>query len=328
MKAYKGFNEDMTCRNFQYEEGKEYEEENAALCLCGFHACLSPLDVFKYYNPTTSVYHEVDLSGRVIVQSDTNDTMKDSKICGTNIKIGPAIELSDYVREGISYISNNSTEAINEKSIDRFLASFTDKSKISNENLVNEVVCNSGLFSLSSAENSRNIAVNTGSNSVAITHDHYGIAVISKPFSVAATDAKASVAVSSGDESITESYGSCSLSIQIGAESIADSTGRESVSVNRGGYGKAQASGKDSSAIVAGPCSEAIVSEVGSIACALGGGCKAKGCVGSWLLLSEWKCKGTYEDSGRSDIRLFYVDGEKVKADTFYALVNGQLTEA
>ena len=25
MKAYKGFNKDMTCRNFQYEEGKTYE---------------------------------------------------------------------------------------------------------------------------------------------------------------------------------------------------------------------------------------------------------------------------------------------------------------
>ena len=26
MKAYKGFNKDMTCRDFQYKEGGEYEE--------------------------------------------------------------------------------------------------------------------------------------------------------------------------------------------------------------------------------------------------------------------------------------------------------------
>jgi hypothetical protein len=27
IKSYKGFNKYMTCRDFQYEEGKEYEEE-------------------------------------------------------------------------------------------------------------------------------------------------------------------------------------------------------------------------------------------------------------------------------------------------------------
>lgn len=49
MKAYKGFNKDMTCREFQFEEGKTYEEEKAKLCECGFHACENPLDCYSYY---------------------------------------------------------------------------------------------------------------------------------------------------------------------------------------------------------------------------------------------------------------------------------------
>lgn len=32
IKLYKGFNKDMTCRGFQYEEGKEYEGSNALVC--------------------------------------------------------------------------------------------------------------------------------------------------------------------------------------------------------------------------------------------------------------------------------------------------------
>ena len=43
IKAFKGFNRDMTCTptediKFQYEEGKEYEESGAVACEKGFHA--------------------------------------------------------------------------------------------------------------------------------------------------------------------------------------------------------------------------------------------------------------------------------------------------
>ena len=44
MKCYKGFDKDLKCRDFQYEIGKEYEEERAEICDTGFHACENPLD--------------------------------------------------------------------------------------------------------------------------------------------------------------------------------------------------------------------------------------------------------------------------------------------
>ena len=59
MKAYKGFNKDMTCRGFQFKEGETYHEDTAKLCESGFHACQDPLGCFSYYNPAKSVYHEV-----------------------------------------------------------------------------------------------------------------------------------------------------------------------------------------------------------------------------------------------------------------------------
>lgn len=46
MRAFKGFNKDLTCRGYQYEEGKEFHTKRAECCDTGFHACEYPLDCF------------------------------------------------------------------------------------------------------------------------------------------------------------------------------------------------------------------------------------------------------------------------------------------
>lgn len=70
MRAFKGFNKDLTCRGYQYEEGKEFHTERAECCDTGFHACEYPLDCFGYYDPAHSVYHEVELSGEMDKSGD------------------------------------------------------------------------------------------------------------------------------------------------------------------------------------------------------------------------------------------------------------------
>ena len=97
IKAYKGFNKDMTCRDFQYEEGKEYEEERAEACNCGFHACKHPLDCLGYYDPAHSVYHEVEQSGEISKRSD------DTKVASTKIKIGARVSIAGLVQAAIEY---------------------------------------------------------------------------------------------------------------------------------------------------------------------------------------------------------------------------------
>ena len=97
IKTYKGFNKDMKCRDFQYEEGEEYETREAKVCSCGFHACEHPLDCFNYYSPSESIYHEVEQSGKISKESN------DSKIASTKIKIGARLSISGLVEEAIEY---------------------------------------------------------------------------------------------------------------------------------------------------------------------------------------------------------------------------------
>ena len=97
MKCYKGFDKDLKCRGFQYEIGKEYEENTADICHKDFHACENPMDVFGYYNPADSRYCEVDL--------DTNEqTVEDSKRVGKKIKIETEIGLSGLIQAGVKFI--------------------------------------------------------------------------------------------------------------------------------------------------------------------------------------------------------------------------------
>ena len=102
IKAVKGFNQDMTCTptkyiKFQYEEGKTYEEETADVCRKGFHACELPIDVFRYYPPTKSVYHEVEMYG----ETDNSET---DKTCSSKIKIGAKINIAGIIKASIDII--------------------------------------------------------------------------------------------------------------------------------------------------------------------------------------------------------------------------------
>ena len=104
MKAYKGFNKDMTCtpngrKPFQYKEGETYEEPEADLCAKGFHACLDPLDCLNYYNICDSVYREVELDD-VSDQREKNDT----KVCGRKIKIGARLNLKDMIKTSVDFV--------------------------------------------------------------------------------------------------------------------------------------------------------------------------------------------------------------------------------
>ena len=106
MKGYKGFDKNMQCRGFQYEEGKTYElpdGEEAKLCESGFHACEAPLDCFNSYYPGNSVFHEVDLDA---TEEASND---DSKRVGSKITIGAKLDVAGIVKAQFEYTKEHCT---------------------------------------------------------------------------------------------------------------------------------------------------------------------------------------------------------------------------
>jgi len=66
VKGFKGFDEDLTCRGFQYEIGKTYKHNGEVeLCRSGFHFCRKLKDVHHFYNLKTSRICEIEADGKI-----------------------------------------------------------------------------------------------------------------------------------------------------------------------------------------------------------------------------------------------------------------------
>ena len=188
MKCYKGFDKDLKCRGFQYEIGKEYEEDAADICRKGFHACENPMDVFGYYNPADSRYCEVDL--------DTNEqTEKDSKRVGKKIKIETEIGLSGLIQAGVKFI----LEKVDFKSAKE--SNTGDQS----------AAMNTGDWSAATNTGDRSAATNTGDQSAAMNTGDWSAAMNTGDWSAATVGGAESIAVVTGYDSKAKGAVGCWL---------------------------------------------------------------------------------------------------------------------
>lgn len=64
-----------------------------------------------------------------------------------------------------------------------------------------------------------------------------------------------------------------------------------------------------------------------SVICCAGHNSTARGKIGSWITLSEWKYDEEKHVCIPVCVKTEFIDGEKIKEDTFYKLENGKFVE-
>nr|DAX03111.1 MAG TPA: hypothetical protein [Bacteriophage sp.] len=307
IKSYKGFKKDMTCIGFQYEEGKEYEESNALVCENGFHACEYPLDCLIYYSPSESVYHEVEQSGKLSKESG------DTKVASTKIKIGAKLSIARLVEAAIEYTKERVEKE--EDSDGSYGASSATGYKGASSA--------TGDYGASSATGDYGASSATGDYGASSATGYYGAS------SATGYKGASSATGYKGASSATGSYGASSATGYNGASSA---TGYKGASSATGDYGASSATGDCGASSATGYKGASSAESPNAVAVAWGYKGKAKGVKGSFLVLADWKCKGKESDNyykedmwELKDAVMVRVDGETIKEDTWYTMIDGKV---
>ena len=290
IKAFKAFDKDFKCRDFQYEVGKEYEEIGIKVCAKGFHACENPFDVLDHYplidnDGNASRFAEVEQSGDI--ERDCN------KVCSSRIKLKAELSLGQFVKACVEWIKEATSPAKCE-ALDK-----SDSAKIDSSGDSAQIGSSGNYAQIGSSGDSAKI--DSSGDSAQIGSSGYSAQI--------------------GSSGYYAKIGSSGNYAQIGSSGNSAQIGSSGNSAKIGSSG-------DSAQIGSSGYSAKINSEGRhSVVCCAGHGSKAKAKVGSWITLSEWEyleSEGCYIPIC---VKTERVDGEKIKADTWYMLKNGEFVE-
>lgn len=325
MKAYKGFDKDFKCRDFQYEVGQLYTfDGETVICHAGFHACVEPIDVLRFYCKPGSKYAVVDVEQTAdISHLETKFREKhlknDSKVVGDQISIEKEITIDDLIQEQIKrVVTQNTTRSIAVTDCANIVTSddgkhvYDETRHVKSEPATSISTTKKNALSCSTSLEHA-LAVSTGIRSVSASNSAYAKSITFGDQSISVSPRVNSRSTCLGDVSIASATGSYSFAKTYGEYSVASSVGYQVNSAT---------CGNKSVAVSVGDAPFAVVDGKDSIAVAFGDRAYAQGSLGSYLVIAY-----VDKETGEFVVKSAFVDGENIKADTMYSIRNGEFVE-
>lgn len=303
--AYKGFDKDLSCRGFKFEVGKSYVHNgDIKVCESGFHACENPLDVLLYYGlGSGNRFAVVELSGEA--------KKEDEKTCASNITIKAELDLKNFIKAAIDFISS-------------------DKMKEQASGDGSKLVASGYESRLASSGNQANLAA-SGDRSYLAASGYNPHLVASGRESYLAASGYRSHLVASGEWSQLVSSGYISQLAASGNWSGLASSGHRARIASSGYGSRLAASGDWSDLASSGGKSKIVAAGYGSnldqtdnigILCAIGDKSKVKGTLGSLI------CLVSYNEYGEAVGFVTGKIGEKgLKPGVWYEVKRGKFSE-
>ena len=321
IKAYKAFDKDLSCRGFKYKVGKEYEETgDIKACEKGFHACPYPLDVFGYYAPAGSRFCEVEQSGKI-------DDSESDKVCSSKIRIGAELDIRGLVKAAVSYVKERCTNEYNAEPGKPAMTGYRGVATAGDRGAATAGNCGVATAGDRGAATAGYRGVAMAGNCGAATAGDRGAATAGDRGAATAGDCGAATAGYRG--AATAGYRGVAMAGDGGAATAGDGgaamAGYRGVAtagyrgVAMAGYRGAATAGDGGAATARGKASTGY----NGLSVARGKNVQVKGGIGAILVIAEER-DDTYDIV---DWKAVAVDGEVVKADTWYRLENGELVE-
>ncbi|EBL4172157.1 hypothetical protein E2A50_13650 [Salmonella enterica subsp. enterica serovar Kentucky] len=302
--TFKGFNKDLTCRDFQFAIGETFHHDGKVeACGSGFHACECPFDVFSYYPPAESRYAET-ISFGVIDREEEGDT----KIASASITIKSELTLPQFIQRGIEWIWSKIDKSLEQQIMTGNRSAATNTGNRS-------AATNTGDWSAATNTGDWSAATNTGYQSAATNTGNRSAATNTGYRSAATNTGDWSAATNTGYQSAATNTGNRSAATNTGYQSAATNTGNRSAATNTGYRSAATNTGYQSAATNTGDLSAAEVSGSQSVAASLGIEGKARASEGGAIVLCYRD-----EDGELIHIRASKVGENGIMPDIWYQL--------
>nr|UWF94970.1 MAG: hypothetical protein [Bacteriophage sp.] len=275
----------------------------------GFHACESPFDVFDYYTMIDSRFCEVEQDGNI------SKWDRGTKICSSKIKIKAELKLADMINLGVEWLKEiTSPEKIKTSIKDNSSGNYA---KIGSSG--DEVQIGSSGYGAKIGSSGHGAQIGSSGNNAQIGSSGYGAKIGSSGYGakIGSSGNDAKIGSSGNDAKIGSSgndaqIGSSGNNAQIGSSGDGAQIGSSGngAKIGSSGYGaKIDSTGEDCVIMCAG---------INSV---------AKASKGSWVTLSEWSYSEEKQRYIPICVKTEFVDGEKIKADTYYSLKGGVFVE-
>ena len=300
MKGYKAFKKGMVCIDKQYAENTVFEEKTANLCEAGMHFCENPMDVLNYY---PLVDADCNITEFAEVESLGKLKRDETKCCTNKLRIGKKLSLGDWIKSVVSFVMDKTKEDDSAQ-----LASSGDSAQLASSGNCAQLA-SSGYFS--------NLASSGDSTQLASSGD----------FAQLASSGDSTQLASSGDCAKLASSGDCAQFASSGDFAKLASSGYFSKLASSGYSSKLASSGDSTQLASSGDYAKLASSGDCAVIAGIGVDNKAKAKTGSFIVLAEYKYNSETNRAEPVDVEVVKVDGEKIKADTWYKLENGEFVE-